>query len=174
VPILEALLAKHSYGLIMGVSAGAVNGVFAAQGDVAGIRDAWEESTARRAISSVPGALSLSHRPWHNLYSLAPLQERLEQGVSLDRIGVDFACGVVVRDTREYRLLVAGEMVDDEQLHAAIMASSSIAGLMPPVFFRSTATRSPSMTAATGTPSPRSRPRTCRASTGSTWWRARP
>ena len=135
VPILEALLSEHAYDLIMGISAGAVNGVYAAQGDFEAIRKTWEESTVRRAISSVPGAIALSHRPWHNVYSLGPLHERLEERVSLDRLRVDFACGVVLRDTREYRLLVAGEMADDDQLRTAIVGSSSIAGLMPPVAF---------------------------------------
>lgn len=135
VPILEALLSTHHYDLILGISAGAVNGVFAAQGTFEGIRRTWEDLTGRRAISSVPGALALSHRPWHNLYSLGPLHERLEGRVSLDRLQVDFACGVVERDTRNYRLLAAGDMTSDEQLCRAIVASSSLAGLMPPVAF---------------------------------------
>jgi predicted acylesterase/phospholipase RssA len=136
VPILEALLSRYEYDLIMGISAGAVNGVLAAQDNVEGIRRTWEASSVRRAISSVPGALALSHRPWHSVYSLDPLRERLEERVSLDRLRVDFACGVVVRETREYRMLAAGDMADDEQLCTAIVASSSIAGLMPPVAFR--------------------------------------
>ena len=57
VPILEALLSAHRYDLIMGISAGAVNGLFAAQGNVDGIRTTWEAATVRRAISNVPGAL---------------------------------------------------------------------------------------------------------------------
>jgi len=136
VPILEALLSRHAYDLIMGISAGAVNGVYAAQGDVDEIRNSWESSTVRRAIASVPGAMALSHSPWHNVYSLRPLHERLEDRISLERLRANFACGVVVRDTREYRLLTAGDMSDDEQLRTAIVASSSIAGLMPPVAFR--------------------------------------
>ena len=36
VPILEALLSAHRYDLILGISAGAVNGFFAAQGTVEG------------------------------------------------------------------------------------------------------------------------------------------
>jgi predicted acylesterase/phospholipase RssA len=135
VPILEALLSADSYDLIMGISAGAVNGVYAAQGDFEEIRQTWEASTVRRALSSVPGAIALSHRPWHNVYSLGPLHERLEERIGLDRLRVDFACGVVVRDTRQYRLLAARDMRDDAQLHTAIVASSSIAGLMPPVAF---------------------------------------
>ena len=135
VPILEALISAHDYDLIMGISAGAVNGVFAAQGTVEGIRTTWENATVRRAISSVPGALALSRRPWQNVYSLGPLHERLEERISLDRLEADFACGVVVRDTRQYRALAARDMTDDDQLCTAIVASSSIAGLMPPVSF---------------------------------------
>jgi predicted acylesterase/phospholipase RssA len=135
VPILETLLAEHDYGLIMGISAGAVNGVFAAQGDVGALRPNWEHSEVQRPIAGVPGALALSHRPWQHVYSLGPLNKRLEQGVSLDRLRNEFACGVVVRETREFRLLAASDMTDDRQLRAAILASSSIAGLMPPVAF---------------------------------------
>jgi hypothetical protein len=94
---LERLLAEHDYGLIMGISAGAVTGVFAAQGDVGALRPNWEHSEVRRPVAGVPGALALSHRPWHNVHSLGPLHERLEEGVSLDRLRNEFACGVVVR-----------------------------------------------------------------------------
>jgi predicted acylesterase/phospholipase RssA len=135
VPILERLLAEHDYGLIMGISAGAVNGVFAAQGDVAALRHNWDRLGVRWPVAGVPGALALSHRPWHHVYSLGPLHERLEEAVSLDRLRNEFACGVVVRETREFRLLAASDMTEDRQLHAAIVASSSIAGLMPPVAF---------------------------------------
>jgi predicted acylesterase/phospholipase RssA len=136
VPILERLVPSNRYDLIMGISAGAVNGAFAAQGDLEALRPDWEAATARSSIGGVPGVFSVSRHPWHYVYSLAPLHDRLRTSISLSRLRVPFACGVVVRETHQYRLLDASDMSDDAQLHAAIIASGSIAGLMPPVHFR--------------------------------------
>jgi hypothetical protein len=79
----------------------------------------------------VPGAFAISRRPWESVYSLAPLRARLEASISLARLRVPLACGVVVGDTREYRNLSSTDMTEDEQLYTAILASGSIAGLMP-------------------------------------------
>jgi predicted acylesterase/phospholipase RssA len=134
-PIVEALVTAERYDMIMGISAGAVNGVYAAQDDLRELRLSWTASNAHAQISSVPGAFAISHRPWESVYSLAPLRHRLAHSVSLSRLRVPFACGVVVRETREYRMLASTGMVDDGQLCTAIVGSSSIAGLMPPVAF---------------------------------------
>jgi predicted acylesterase/phospholipase RssA len=136
VPIVEALVPSEGYALIIGISAGAVNGAFAAQHDFDELRRGWEASTSRNPFRGVPGVFTVSRRPWQSPYSLAPLRARLKASIGLERLRVAFACGVVVRETREYRLLAASEMVDDSQLHSAIVASGSIAGLMPPVAFR--------------------------------------
>jgi predicted acylesterase/phospholipase RssA len=133
VPIIERLLAEAEYGLILGISAGAVNGVLAAQGDVALMRRGWESVGAHRPVLGVPGAFSLSPRPWRSLYTLFPLRRRLAAAVSLDRLRVPFGCGVVVRQTHEYRMLMSTEMSDDAQLHGGILGSCAIAGLVPPV-----------------------------------------
>lgn len=133
VPILEALLAEHDYDLILGVSSGAMNGALAAQGDVQRLRAAWESSSSRDSMRGVPGAFALSRQPWHGAFSLRPLRKRLETSVRLERIGTPFGCGVVLRETGEYRVLMASEMTGDRQLHDAVVASAAIAGIFPPV-----------------------------------------
>jgi predicted acylesterase/phospholipase RssA len=136
VPIVEALVAAERYDLILGISAGAINGALVAQGDLGELRAGWEASTSPRPLRGVAGIFAISWQPWLGLYSLAPLRSRLRDTVSLARLQVPFACGVVVRETHEYRLLAASDMADDVQLHTALVASGSVAGLMPPVAYR--------------------------------------
>lgn len=136
VPILEALLAEHEYDLILGISSGAMNGALVAQGDVERLRPAWESTSSRDSLRGVPGAYALSRHPWRGAFTLGPLRRRLRNNVRLDRIRTPFGCGVVVRETHQYRLLMAADMTEDRQLHDAVVASGAIAGLFPPVTWR--------------------------------------
>ena len=133
VPIVERLLDEYSYDLIVGISAGAVNGALAASGRVDWLRDEWEGIGTRMPLTGVSGLWSVSGRPWSSLFSLGPLRRRLVEQVSLDDLHTPLACGVVVRETHAYRALISSNMTEDRQLHGAITASSAIAGLMPPV-----------------------------------------
>ena len=138
-PVLEALMARESYDLILGISAGAINGVFAAAGRLDALRQSWAGTRPRgRAAGAfgVTGFYALSRRPWRALYTMDPLRERLVHALGHADLRVPFGCGVVVRETNEYATLRSESVAGDKGLYAAVMASAAVSGLMSPVNVR--------------------------------------
>jgi predicted acylesterase/phospholipase RssA len=136
VPIVEYLMSKHYYDMILGVSAGSINGVCAAQYDLELMRQFWESIDDKSSLFGVKGFLRFAAYRGRGWYSLAPLQKHLKEYISLDKLKVPYGAGVVARETSEYHTLMSTEMSKDSRLHKAVRASSAIAFLMEPEIMR--------------------------------------
>lgn len=136
VPIIEHLIARNSYDLILGVSVGAINGALAAQNDIAVMKEFWHSIDCKTPIFGIPGFLSFAAHRGRGYYSLKPIRKHLEAHVSLEKLQVKFGAGVVARENGEYYTLYSDHMKTDKQFHDSIIASSAIAGLMEPMIMK--------------------------------------
>ena len=136
VPVVEYLMARNEYDLILGVSVGAINGVCAAQGDLEVMREFWEDIDCSNPVFGVRGYLSLAVYKNNGWFSLKPVKKKLEKYVSLDKLKIPFGAGVVIRETREYMNLMSADMKSDTRLTKAILGSAAIASLMEPMYMR--------------------------------------
>jgi len=131
-PILEHLMSKHEYDVILGVSVGSINGVLAAQHQLSTLRHIWERMDDPDPIDGIRGFLSVAVQRWKGLYSLNPLRRQLERTVDPSKFIVKYGCGYVVRQTGEYRQPVFGEHDSPAVIISSIIASSAVAGIMEP------------------------------------------
>lgn len=130
-PIIEHLMSTERFDLILGVSVGAINGVLAAQGDIETLKKIWADIDDHNSLFGVKGFLNFAAHRNKGLYSLSPVEKKLQEHVRLDKMITPFGVGVTVRATREYKTLLAKyDLTNNKELHAGILASSAISGFM--------------------------------------------
>lgn len=131
VPIIEKLLQKNTYDDIYGTSVGAINGVMAAQNDIAILKNIWKGINGTKDF--------LSHRcywPFNGFYSMKPLRKKLKENLNLGRIKIPINIGVVSGTTGEYFILSSKKMSKTSELCDSVISSSCLAGIMIPETFR--------------------------------------
>ncbi len=128
-PVIKYLLEKYEYDMIYGTSVGSVNGVLAAQGEFELLKEIWDNVSGKQDMLKL-----MWYWPFRGLYSLAPMRALLEKHVSLDKIKIPFAAGVVSYTDGEYYNLDTRKMTEDKQLWDAVQASSCMAGIMVPEY----------------------------------------
>lgn len=134
VPVCEHLAGEgRGYDEVRGVSVGALNGALVAQGQLGTLAELWAGVRSRTRLGGVPGFLAPAWWRWRGWYSLAPLAAVVERHLAVERLRVPFGCGVVARETGDYRTLVFRPgQGSDAALHLAVLGSCAIAGVMEP------------------------------------------
>jgi predicted acylesterase/phospholipase RssA len=128
-PVIQHLIRQHDYDMIFGTSVGSINGVLTAQGDFELLKEIWDNVHNRKQMLK-----PMWYWPFNGLYSLAPMRELLEEHVSLDKLKIPYAAGVVSFTSGEYYNLRSEDMKEDRELWDAIQASSCMAGIMVPEY----------------------------------------
>lgn len=130
--------ADYRFDIIAGVSVGALNGAMVAMDKFDELGHIWETITRdqvyKGSLSPLPAAFRVLLGK-KSLLNNDPLYNQLEQYVFLQDIQswCDFRIGVVSLTTGEYRAFNARNMKTDQDLQKAILASTAIPVLWPPV-----------------------------------------
>ena len=133
--IIKYLMNEYYFDLILGTSVGAINGIMAAQDKLDVLEQYWALLNDRFSLNGVNGFLKPAAWKCKGLYSLDPLMQFIKKEVSLTKLKTDFGCGITLRETKKYinqTYMPSISNTQDHHLHAAIHASSAIAGLMEP------------------------------------------
>ncbi len=130
--------ADYRFDIIAGVSVGALNGAMVAMDKVDELGEIWNTITKDQVYKGSLSPLAAAFRILLGKKSLLnndPLYNQLEQYVFLQDIQswCDFRIGVVSLTTGEYRALNARNMKTDQDLQKAVLASTAIPVLWPPV-----------------------------------------
>jgi len=136
VPVIEHLLNEHHYDVIFGVSAGAMNGVLAAQRDMEHLYELWEGIDDSTVWGGIRGYLRPQLFRNGGYFSTKPLARLLDTYVDLDKIQIPFGCGLTIRKTKEFRIILSSEAPSSVYLRKAVLGSAAQAGIMNPVTLR--------------------------------------
>ena len=118
-PIVRHLWANNTYDLVLGVSAGAINGSLVAQGRLDELEAFWRGIDTKNALlGGVPDFMGPSMlepaTPKHlwGAFTLAPLRRTLGREFKRQRLTVPFGAGVTLREDFSYRTILAGPGAD--------------------------------------------------------------
>ncbi|HKJ67451.1 MAG TPA: patatin-like phospholipase family protein [bacterium] len=128
----------YRFDIITGVSVGALNGAMVAMDKLDDLGHIWNTITRDQVYKGSLSPLAAAFRVLLGQQSLLnndPLYKQIEQHISLSEIQswCDFRIGVVSLTTGEYLALNARNMKTDQDLHKAVLASTAIPVLWPPV-----------------------------------------
>lgn len=144
--VIVHLMGIYAYTLIAGVSVGSINGVMAAMRKLDELLVFWTSIRSLRGYLRLRWfylicyALGIAYlwqkvtgRVWMGgVYSMEPLGEKLKTDASLAEIDIPYVAGVVSFNTGKYYNLDCQTMLNDGQLHKAVLASSCMAPFMQP------------------------------------------
>jgi NTE family protein len=128
----------YKFDIVAGISAGALNGALIAQNKYPELKDIWQNMSNDVIYK---GSLKVLPAIWNILLhktcimSNEPLRQKLSTCIKLEDVGADkdFRFGAVSLDDGEYYMFRASDFGDDENLRNAILASSAMPGVWPPV-----------------------------------------
>ncbi len=126
-----------NYSIIAGVSVGALNGTMLAMNKYQILKDVWYSISSSKVYKGKINWFALLRIMFgkKSVLSNKPLYEMIRQYVNLKDINKDYnlRIGVVSRLTGEYRALSPEEFDNDEDFRKAVLASTSIPVIWPPV-----------------------------------------
>ncbi|MCU0451966.1 MAG: patatin-like phospholipase family protein [Bernardetiaceae bacterium] len=126
----------YDFNLIAGVSVGALNGVMLAQNEFATLEKIWLNITDAQVYTGKLAAWSALRRLWSGEKSILgnePLLALLRQHVSVQKVQKDFRFGAVSLVNGHYIPMQAQQFTRDEEFCRAILASTSMPIIWPPV-----------------------------------------
>lgn len=131
VPVLEGLYELGDPDLQLGVSTGALTGVFASAGKLKVFRDVLADIDDKNSVNGVKGimGLAMDGKGW---YGLNTLERLLKEHISLHDLRVPFGAGVTLKEAKEYVTLYSHKMKKDHRLHRAVLGSCAVSGVWSP------------------------------------------